>query len=198
MSESRFCSACGNRIDASAHFCSSCGHDLRPRSAKQPSTASVAASGGMTETLAAAQQRLITTSERVVFRWILGSSLALALGSIGPWATATLFGVTASESGLRGGGWVTLVAAGAAILLLLDPDWLERAAWLFQRRLGLTIGLAILAVVICVLNLVGVEQSGLAGIVHPGWGLYLATFSSISLAVWAWTARAQRRGASLP
>jgi hypothetical protein len=131
----------------------------------------------------------------VVFRWILGSSLALGLGSVGPWATATVLGITVSESGLHGGGWVTLVVACAAILLLLNPDWLERAAWLRERRQGVVVGLAILAVLICVLNLVGVEHSGLEGIVRPGWGLYLSTISSIGLTVWAWTARAQRRDA---
>jgi hypothetical protein len=191
MAEGRFCSACGGRIETGAQFCSACGHGVRPAGADTSSTASASTS----RTVEAAQQRLIGTPERVVFRWILGSSLALGLGSVGPWATATVLGITVSASGLHGGGWVTLAVACAAILLLLNPAWLEHGAWLRERRLGVMVGLAILAVLICVLNLVGAERSGLEGIVHPGWGLYLSTVASIGLAVWAWAARAQRRGA---
>jgi len=90
---------------------------------------------------------------------------------------------------------VTLAVSGATILLLLNPVWLERAAWLRERRLGVMVGLAILAVLICLLNLVGAEHSGLEGIVHPGWGLYLSMVASIALTVWVRVARAQRRGA---
>jgi hypothetical protein len=194
MAEGRFCNACGGRIETDAQFCGACGHRVRPAGTDTSSTASASASANITRTAEAAQKRIVATPERVVFRWILGSSLALGLGSVGPWATATLLGITVSVSGLHGGGWVTLAVAGAAILLLLNPVWLERAAWLRERRLGAMVGLAILAVLICVLNLVGAEHSGLEGIVHPGWGLYLATVASIGLTVWAWAARAQRRG----
>jgi hypothetical protein len=193
MAEGRFCNACGARIETGAQFCGACGHSVRLGG--PDTSATVSAPAGISRKAEAAQQRLLAAPERVVFRWILGSSLALGLGSIGPWATVTVFGITVSASGLHGGGWVTLAVAGGAILLLLDPAWLERAAWLRERRLGVMVGLAILAVLICVLNLAGVEHSGLEGIVHPGWGLYLSTVASIGLAVWAWAARAQRRRA---
>jgi hypothetical protein len=194
MPESRFCNACGGRIETGAQFCSACGHRVRPAGAETSSTSTASASASIPKTAEAAQQRLVGTPERVVFRWILGSSLALGLGSVGPWATATVLGITVSASGLHGGGWVTLGVACASLLLLLNPAWLERAAWLRERRLGVMVGLAILAVLICVLNLVGADHSGLEGIVHPGWGLYLSTVAAIGLTVWAWAARGQRGG----
>jgi hypothetical protein len=195
--ESRSCGACGQTIETDAQFCSACGQRVLPVGADTHSTASVSTSARISRTAEAAQQQLVAAPERVVFRWILGSSLALGLGSIGPWATATVLGITVSASGLRGGGWVTLIVAGAAILLLLNPAWLERAVWLRERRLGVMLGLAILAMLICVLNLIGAEHSGgLEGIVHPGWGLYLSMIASLGLTVWAWAARAQRRGAA--
>lgn len=195
LDERRFCSACGEGVETNAQFCSACGHAVRPPHTASSPTGSASPPASISETAAAAQQRLLATPERQVSGWILGSSLALGLGSLGPWATATVFGVNVSASGLHGGGWVTLLVAGSAILLLLNPSWLKRPAWLHDHRLGVMFGLAIVAVIVCVLYLVGVEHSGLAGIVHPGWGLYLSTIASAGLTVWAWTARAQRRRA---
>jgi hypothetical protein len=195
IGESRRCNACGGRIEAGAQFCSACGHRVRPAGTDTSFTASAADPASVSRTGEAVRQRLVATPKRVMFRWILASSLALGLGSVGPWATASVLGITVSVSGLHGGGWVTLVVACAAILLLLDPDWLERAAWLRERRLGTMMALAILASVICVLNFVDAESSGLEGIVHPGWGLYLSAVASVGLTVWAWAARAQHRGA---
>jgi hypothetical protein len=191
--ERRFCEGCGGRIEARAQFCSACGRRIGLVGTFPSSTVSAFTSEDISRTAVAARQRLVATPERVVFRWILGSSLVLGLGSVGPWATATVLGITVSASGLRGGGWVTLAVAGAAILLLLNPAWIERAAWLRERRLGVMVGIAILATLVCVLNLVGVEHSGLEGVVHPGWGLYLSTCASLGLTLAAWTARAQDR-----
>ncbi len=188
VGERGFCSACGGRIETGAQFCSACGHQVgAPDVASSPSSSTI-----VSRTAATAQQQLFATTERRRFNLILGSSLALGLGSVGPWATATVLGINVSASGLHGGGWVTLLAAGSVILLLLDPRWLEHAPWLRDRRLGVMLGLAILALIVCALNLVGVEHSGLEGIVHPGWGLYLSTVASIGLTVWVWTARSQR------
>lgn len=142
---------------------------------------------------ARATHGLIATRRFVVVRWIWASSVGLAVGSVGTWATASVFGLTESASGLRGGGWVTLFVAIGVSVLTLEPGWLGRAGWVHRHRRGLMIGLAALAIVICVLNLTSVQSSGLSGIVHPGWGLYLALVASISLALWSYVLRVQER-----
>ena len=136
---------------------------------------------------------LLATNRPTVVRWILGSAGLLVIGSIGTWATASVLGITATASGLHGGGWVTLVAAIGSVILVLNPSWLEQAAWVRARRYGVALGLGVVAVVICILNISNVESSGLSGIVHPGWGLYLALVSSLSLSLWTYVLRTQER-----
>ena len=119
----------------------------------------------------------------VVMRWIVASCCALALGSIGTWANATLLGIDLSATGLSGGGWVTLAVACSAAVLVLQPGWIRGWTWGTEHRHGLSVGLAGLALLVCLMNLGGFQNSGLSGLVSPGWGLYLATFSSASLTV---------------
>src|SRR5437763_9853298 len=82
---------------------------------------------------------LLATNRATVVRWILGSALLLVIGSIGTWATATALGITATASGLHGGGWVTLFAAIATAILVLNPGWLAQASWAHARRYGLAL-----------------------------------------------------------
>ena len=130
---------------------------------------------------------LLSTPRADVVRWILGSAGLLMLGSFGPWVTATAFGGRASASGLEGGGWSTLFIAVVAVVLVLDPEWLERAPWVRSRRLGVMLALASLGLVICGLNVIHVGS----GIVRPGWGLYLALAASASLSFWSHVFRVQ-------
>jgi hypothetical protein len=102
---------------------------------------------------------------------------------VGTWAQATVLGIGLSAGGLSGGGWVTLAVACSGAVLVLQPAWIRGWAWGTEHRHGLSVGLAILALVICLMNLGGFQDSGLSGIVTPGWGLYLATISSVSLIV---------------
>jgi hypothetical protein len=93
--------------------------------------------------------------------------------------TASVLGVTSSVSGLHGGGWITLISAAVGAVTLADPEWLARAAWLQQRRLGVWLALLLTSVIVCTLNLASVERYGLSGIVYPDWGLYLAFISAM-------------------
>lgn len=123
----------------------------------------------------------------------LVSTGVLALGSIGPWATATVFGVTVSASGLKGGGWVTLITAAVGAIVLLDPAWASRVWGLHRRRRALWCILLWVSVVVCILNLISVENYGLAGVVHPGWGLYLALIAAVVGVAADWVLRVQSR-----
>lgn len=211
------CSKCGSVIEPGDAFCASCGartaeppaaarsegavpasppslsftrsHPVEPQpdpvvmnTTQDPSTSS----GGATTV----RQRLNSIPERTVFRWVLVSAAVLALGSIGTWATAL---GAISAGGLSGGGRYTLIVAIFVAVLMVDMDWRGHAKWLLQRRLGTMVVLAIVAVIICVLNLADIQKSGLGGVVTPGWGLYLATVAAISLVVGTWTVRAQHR-----
>ena len=92
-----------------------------------------------------------------------------------------------------GGGWVTLLAGGAALVLVLGATWLERAGWLWAHRLELAIALGLVALLVCLLYLTNIDRSELFGLAHPGWGLYLTLVSSISLIVSVYLLRAQQR-----
>jgi hypothetical protein len=122
---------------------------------------------------------------------------ALALGSIGPWATATVLGVTESAGGLKGGGWVTLITAAVGAIVLLDPQWASHAGWLYRRRRGIWRVLLWISVVVCILNFSSVEKSGLSGVVHPGWGLYLAFIAALAGLAADWVLRLQARQTTL-
>jgi hypothetical protein len=83
------------------------------------------------------EERALALPPRQVVLGALISTGALALGSIGPWATATVFGVSVSAGGLHGGGWVTLVTAAAGFIALFDPQWASRAGWSIGTGSGL-------------------------------------------------------------
>lgn len=121
------------------------------------------------------------------------SAGALLLGSIGPWATATLLGITVSVSGLHGGGWVTLITALVGLVVLFDPRIASRAGWLYRHRRGIWRTLLWISLVVCILNFASVENYGLAGVVNPGWGLYLALIAILVSLATNWMVRIQAR-----
>jgi hypothetical protein len=139
------------------------------------------------------KERALALPPRQVVLGAVISTGALALGSIGPWATATVFGISESVGGLHGGGWVTLITAGVGAIILFDPRFAARVAWLYQRRHGLWRALLWISLVVCILNLASVEDYGLAGTVHPGWGLYLATIAVVVGLAADWALRVQAR-----
>ena len=149
--------------------------------------------GRVREAPATLKERALALPPRQVVAGALISTGALALGSIGPWATATVFGVSESVGGLHGGGWVTLITATVGAIVLFDPRFAARVRWVYQRRRGLWRVLLWISLVVCFLNLANVEHYGLAGTVHPGWGLYLATIAVVVCLAADWVLRVQAR-----
>lgn len=98
-------------------------------------------------------------------------ALTLAVGSIGPWARISAGFFSASVSGLRGDGAITLglgVAAGLILTLLAHPRWLQTA-----RVLG------VIAVLVVVYDMVNLSRVGPAGSID--WGIVLALVGSCVL-----------------
>jgi hypothetical protein len=139
------------------------------------------------------RERAIGLPDKQLQRWQIASVVVLAVGSIGPWATATIFGVTVSAGGLQGGGWVTLITALFGGLFVETP-WAQRVPWIYRRRRGIWRVLLGLSLIVCILNLFQVESYGLDGIVQPGWGLYLAFIASVSAAVAEWAVHVRSKG----
>jgi hypothetical protein len=142
------------------------------------------------------KERALALQPTQVLAWAVGSSIVLAIGSIAPWATATLFGVSVSASGLAGGGWATLITAIFGGIAVLNPEWLSRARWLQQRRVGIELIMLVVSFVVCVLNYADIDSYGLSGIVSPGWGLHLSLAACAVGAGTAHVLRLQARRAS--
>jgi hypothetical protein len=140
------------------------------------------------------RRRALQPTERHVLVPALMSTGALVLGSIGPWATATVLGITVSASGLHGGGWVTLLTALVGLAILLDPQTTPRTGWLYRHRWGIWRLFLWVSLVVCILNFARAETYGLAGVVNPGWGLYLALIAVLASLAAEWVRRVQARG----
>src|SRR3954470_1105484 len=102
--------------------------------------------------------------------WSYVSCAALAVGSLGPWATVGPF----SKGGTEGDGVLTLIGAGLAALAL----------WRWTRtgsRTMLIAGMVVagLSVLVCLYDTVDVPGGG----VSLGWGLILALVASVALTV---------------
>ncbi len=123
-----------------------------------------------------------TIKEKPV-HWAMGATAVLALGSIGPWAQVTFLGITVSKGGLSGDGVITMILAIAAFVALLRLNQ-------GQSRGVATAAVVAggLAVAVSVYDLVNISNS-YRGLVHPGWGLYLAAVGSIALTTFAYVAR---------
>jgi hypothetical protein len=98
----------------------------------------------------------------------------LAIGSVGPWATASLGAISASKNGLEGDGVITLVLAlvTGALLTAHFLGRLGRAAPIAATALGA------IALLICVIDIV--DASGSEGAIDtgPAWGLWLAALGA--------------------
>ena len=100
--------------------------------------------------------------------------LALAIGSVGPWATASLGAISASKNGLDGDGAITLVLAlvTGALLAAHLLGRLGRAAPIAATVLGA------IALIICIVDLIDASGSKLGIDTAPAWGLWLAAFGA--------------------
>jgi hypothetical protein len=173
-------------------------HSAQPTGQVPESQSSRAEVGGAaSQSSMTLKERALAVPSQQVHLGALISMGALALGSIGPWATATVFGVTESAGGLHGGGWVTLVTSIVGFIALLDPQWASRAGWLYRHRFGTWRVLLWISIVVCILNFSSVEKSGLSGVVHPGWGLWLAFIASLFGIGAAYVLRVQARQSSV-
>jgi hypothetical protein len=106
----------------------------------------------------------------------LGGAGALALGAIGPWATA----LGMSVSGMNGDGKIFLAAAAVAAIALL---W--KQAYRFTAVLGVLASIG--AIVDCVRLIDGVTEAD--GLAAPAWGIYLTVIGALLLTVSALLAR---------
>lgn len=99
---------------------------------------------------------------------------ALLVGSIGPWASVTVFGLTASKQGTSGDGLITLaLALVAGALALANRDELDR------HKISVAIP-AILALGVSLYDLIAIGNK-YNGIVKPDWGLYLCVAASTAI-----------------
>lgn len=142
-------------------------------------------------------ERAIACPQPVVVRWALASCAVMILGSLGPWATATVLGISVSVSGLHGGGWVTLLTAILGAIVLLDPGWTVRLAWPHRHRHAIWLVALGISAIVCLLNLFSVENYRLAGIVQPGWGLYVTLIATLGALATDWAMRPHTRRALL-
>lgn len=118
----------------------------------------------------------ITIDQRLA--WGLVSAIAMAIGSIGTWATAGPFSVTGTTS--SGDGWITLGIAVALGVLVAGRrlPWLALPAALVAAGIGVGDAIHILS---------GNSDNEWFS-VSLGWGLVLVIVASASLAAWGATA----------
>jgi hypothetical protein len=65
--------------------------------------------------------------------------------------------------------------------------------WLYRHRWGIWRLLLWISLVVCILNFARAQTYGLAGVVHPGWGLYLALIAVLAGLAADWVRRVQAR-----
>jgi hypothetical protein len=161
------CAQCGTAELAVGPFCPNCGTRLATPAVpltispaddrRQPMATTAAAAG------------------RTTLWWTIASAALMVIGGLGPWVNAPLL----DAAGTSGDGWFLIIgglAAGAeAARRMLAP----------RHLLGI-IGLALVGAVGTVVAIVDLgsfdgDNGTLAGLIHPGWGLYLSLLSSLSL-----------------
>ena len=104
----------------------------------------------------------------------------MAIGALGPWATA--LGIV-SKAGVDGDGLLVIGAAGFAVLLL----WKHAQSGGRGALVG-TMVLGLLSAAICVYDLIDLEsqaESELFGerldVIEPGWGIYASLLGAAAL-----------------
>jgi hypothetical protein len=110
----------------------------------------------------------------------LGSVAAMIVGSLGPWARVDLFG---SVNGTDGGGdgWFVIGAGVVALVLILL--YARRQTSIMPLAVALLAGLASCAITIYDWTDLHRVESSFGGLIHSGWGIYVATIGSAGLAV---------------
>jgi hypothetical protein len=111
-------------------------------------------------------------------RLVIGGAVLMMLGSACPWAT--VFGVL-PLSGLQCRvGWGTLLAGALLAALEARPAWFSRQLGVLVRHeRGVKVGVSALAVLLCVLVMLGVSGGGV--LVQTDWGLYLTLLAAVAV-----------------
>jgi Protein of unknown function (DUF2510) len=136
------------------------------------------------------RQAAAQASPRVLpgaFWGLLAASVAVGIGSVGPWATNAL--VTAG--GLDGDGWITLVMAAISAVALYQAYTSNP----FQINLAPVIA-GLVAAGLGIYDAVQIEDAGdtrlfgeAVDVANVGWGLYLVIAGGIGMAVLGWMLR---------
>jgi hypothetical protein len=114
----------------------------------------------------------IQMSRAGLWGWL--SAAALAIGSLGPWATIGPF----SKSGTSGDGILTLIAAAIIAFAIA------------KARLTLVVVFAALSLAVAIYDIADVSSSGNdLFTASVGWGLIMVTAAAVSLLAWWWRMR---------
>lgn len=124
----------------------------------------------------------------LIAAWI--ATAAIAIGAIGPWATVGVI----HTAGLDGSndGWITLVCAGAAALVVWQIALTPRLGWrLFLSALGFV------ALIVAIVDIIDIrsrhaEIFGATISANVGWGLWLTAFAAATIVVIGITYRPTR------
>ena len=110
------------------------------------------------------------------FWWAIGSAIAAVLGSFGPWAKVLGF---ITVSGTDGDGWYVILAAGIAAALIVERQRRGLGHW----PIYVAIASSVIASLIAIYDWSNLSRvANESGLISAGWGIYLATLGSISLA----------------
>lgn len=176
------CPVCAAKADPGDRFCAACGSRL---DAPPPVTAPLPSARPIRTTTAYAPQRakaMVSTPSLGAVLIAIAGSIAVIVGSIGPWAlvSSPLFGQFRVD-GLSGDGRATVWAGVAAGVLMV-------AVYLKPKRLGFAVLAAVILLLIAGIGFydwmnlrdVANDEDGLRyiAVVRVGWGLMLVTIGA--------------------
>jgi hypothetical protein len=107
----------------------------------------------------------------------VGLAVLAAIGSIGPW-----IGGIVEVSGLRGDGWISLIAAAVALAAFLA----QKGRRIWPGLVAFLAGLA--ASITAIYDLGNIEQARaknefVGALAHPGWGLYMTVVGGAGIVI---------------
>jgi MYXO-CTERM domain-containing protein len=112
------------------------------------------------------------------FWWAVGSCAAMLLGGFGPWAR--VFGFVSVSGTDAGDGWFVVLAALLAGGLIIFRQRRRLATW----PVVVALLAALIALAVAIYDWTDLNHiADRTGIVSPGWGIYVSTLASASLAL---------------
>ena len=122
---------------------------------------------------------------------VLLAAGAGVVGTLMPWVTVSMFGISKSESGIgTGDGKIIIVLFGIACLVSLLGDWR------FGVEGGARIGAIVLGLVGAIIALMDINNfhekvGGMGGLASIGFGLYLIVIAGVLLPILAFAVPSQ-------